>query len=345
MMNGKTFHSLLPWASQKQYNPPIIFLLKTQTLHYPPKWFLLFSFSTQTLYSLLLYYMHATCHIMYYVNNIWWRVTDMNLTTESSAPLHSYLHLTSNTLLTTLLSQTLSLCSFLDVRHQISHPLQNFKGNYHFQRSFSGVLVIKTSNPNLPFQFINTEVYTFFRTIKGGKFSTITSIYAGRTSVQILAWTRELSQVQNIQTSSSPHPASNSVKNHSFISDRKVASADSLTTHIHLEPSLKINGAIPPLNLCPWHILGQPNFTFTSYLCTYLSRGHILSSLIKESLYTLLTVTCTLDICQGTNLKINGAIPPLNLSVSMAHIGTTSYILPMEIYKTLWTVSITNLIT
>ena len=31
-------------------------------LCYPPKWFLLFRFSKQSLYSLLLYYMHATCH-------------------------------------------------------------------------------------------------------------------------------------------------------------------------------------------------------------------------------------------------------------------------------------------
>ena len=94
-------------------------------LHYPPQsptWFLQFRFSKGTLYSLFLYYMHATCHIMYYVNNIWWTVTDMKLTTESSAPLYSYLPLTSNILLTPLLSQTLSLCSSLDVRHQISHP-------------------------------------------------------------------------------------------------------------------------------------------------------------------------------------------------------------------------------
>jgi hypothetical protein len=94
-------------------------------LHYPtesPTWFLLFRFSKQTLHSLLLYCMHATCHIMYCVNNTWWRVTDMKLTTESSAPIYSYLPPTSNILLTTLLSQTLSLSSSLDVRHQISHP-------------------------------------------------------------------------------------------------------------------------------------------------------------------------------------------------------------------------------
>jgi len=34
----------------------------------------------------------------------------------------------------------------------------------------------------------------------------------------------------------------------SCITGNKVASADSLTTHIRLEPSLKISGAIPSLN-------------------------------------------------------------------------------------------------
>ena len=75
----------------------------------------------------------------------------------------------------------------------------------------------------------------------------MTRIYAGRSGVQILAGAIELSLLQNIQTSSSTHPASNS----SFFSGSKMASADSLTTHICLEPSLKISGAIPPLNLSP----------------------------------------------------------------------------------------------
>jgi hypothetical protein len=65
--------------------------------------------------------------------------------------------------------------------------------------------------------------------------------------VQILAGAIELPIVQNIQTSSSARPASNS----SFFSGSKVVRADSLTTHICLEPSLKISGAIPPLNLSP----------------------------------------------------------------------------------------------
>jgi len=54
--------------------------------------------------------------------NIWWRETELKLTTETSASLYSYLPLTWNILLTTLLSQTPNLCSSLDIRHQISHP-------------------------------------------------------------------------------------------------------------------------------------------------------------------------------------------------------------------------------
>ena len=69
--------------------------------------------------------------------------------------------------------------------------------------------------------------------------------------------------------------------NHSFISGSKVARADSLTTHIRLEPSLKSEELyLQSTCLSPWHILGQPNFTFTTYLCTSLSSGHIISSLI-----------------------------------------------------------------
>jgi hypothetical protein len=73
--------------------------------------------------------------------------------------------------------------------------------------------------------------------------------------------------------------------NQSFFSGSKVARADTLTTHICLEPSLKIIVAKPTLNL---EIVGQLYFTLTSYLCTYLSTGHI-SGLIKEPFYTSLT--------------------------------------------------------
>ena len=78
------------------------------------------------------------------------------------------------------------------------------------------------------------------------------------------------------KTSDQPqHPPSLQLKeNQSFFSGSKVARADSLTIHICLVPSLKISGAIPPLNMsASWHIVGLLYFTLTSYLCTYLSRG------------------------------------------------------------------------
>jgi hypothetical protein len=53
--------------------------------------------------------------------NIWWTVTVMLLITEHSTSLCFYLPLTSNILLTTLLSITLNLFSSLDITDQISH--------------------------------------------------------------------------------------------------------------------------------------------------------------------------------------------------------------------------------
>jgi hypothetical protein len=122
----------------------------------------------------------------------------------------------------------------------------------------------KTSNPILPSQFINTDFRRFFKPACGSILSTMTWIYAGRSGVQISAEARELSHLQNIQASSSAHPASNT----SFFSASKVASADSLTTHICLEPSLKISGAIPPLYLplSRNHRLGERLFPETVVL-------------------------------------------------------------------------------
>jgi len=52
-----------------------------------------------------------------------------------------------------------------------------------------------------------------FKSMSGSStVSKMTRIYAGRSGVQILADATELSIIQNIQTSSSIHPASNSGK-------------------------------------------------------------------------------------------------------------------------------------
>ena len=76
--------------------------------------------------------MHATCHIKYYVNNIWWRITHIQLTTQSSAPLCSYLPCTPNNHLTTLPSQTLSHCFFFWHNTPNSTPTQNDRNNVSF---------------------------------------------------------------------------------------------------------------------------------------------------------------------------------------------------------------------
>ena len=124
-----------------------------------------------------------------------------------------------------------------------------------------------------------------------GTIVTMSRIYTGRSGVQILAEARELSLLQNIQTTSSHHPASNSTKTTAFFLAVKVARTHSLTTIICLEPSLQISGAIPPRNLSA--SLTQSGTTlFYLYLLTvyiHVSRHHILSGLIKELFYTLLT--------------------------------------------------------
>jgi len=97
------------------------------------------------------------------------------------------------------------------------------------------------------FHSINTDVCIIFNSVWGRIISKMTKIYAGRSGVQILAGATELSHLQNIQTSSSSHPASN----YSFDSGSKLAWADNLTTHIRLQPSFKISRAIPTINLSP----------------------------------------------------------------------------------------------
>jgi hypothetical protein len=63
----------------------------------------------------------------------------------------------------------------------------------------------------------------------------ITRKHAGRSGVQILDGAGELPLLQNIP-----------------------ARTDSMTIHSLIEQSLRISGAIPPLNLsASWHILGQ----------------------------------------------------------------------------------------
>ena len=83
----------------------------------------------------MLHIFHLLSHD--YIRNSLWTVTDMKLTTESSAPLYSYLPLTPNIFLTTLLSQFLNLYSSLDILfswHNTPNfiPTQNERKNVSF---------------------------------------------------------------------------------------------------------------------------------------------------------------------------------------------------------------------
>ena len=86
-------------------------------------------------------------------------------------------------------------------------------------------------------------------------------------------------------------PSLQLTENQNFFSGSKVASADNLTTHIHLEPSLKISGAIPPLNLPPSkaHILPlSPTYVHISQQVTAFL-------VLQSNTFTHhLPVTCTL---------------------------------------------------
>jgi len=68
-----------------------------------------------------------------------------------------------------------------------------------------------TTKPKLPSHFINKHFSIIFKSVWSNKFST-TRIGTGRSGVQILAEARKPSILQNIQTISSTHPASNSIK-------------------------------------------------------------------------------------------------------------------------------------
>jgi len=109
-----------------------------------------------------------------------------------------------------------------------------------------------------------------------GIVSTMTSIYTGRSGVQILAEARELFPHQNIQTSTSAHPVSNSTETTVFLSGSKMSWARSLTTIICLETNLHISGAMPPLNLSPSMTHSGTTLFYLYLLPMYISlkRSH-----------------------------------------------------------------------
>ena len=74
-------------------------------------------------------YYHSCYH---YINYIWWTVSDMKLTAESSASLYSYIPLTSNILLTNLLSQNPQSVFLPWCKTPNFTPTQNERNNVNF---------------------------------------------------------------------------------------------------------------------------------------------------------------------------------------------------------------------
>ena len=137
----------------------------------------------------------------------------------------------------------------LDMIQYKKFPFAEFQGKFPCPQkpSRNSCDQSNTSNPKLPFRFINTDFCIIFKQYQAAKVST-TRIYAGRSGVQISAGAIELSFLQKTRLPPVPTLPPNQW-NPELFSGSNVASADSLTTHIWLEPSLKISGAIPPLNL------------------------------------------------------------------------------------------------
>ena len=148
-----------------------------------------------------------------------------------------------------------------------------------------------TSNPIPPSQFIHTDFCIFFNPVCSSTVSTMTTIYTGISEVQILAQATELPPLQNIQTSSSTHPASKS----SFFFGSKAA-VQTVWPLTCLKPSLKISGAIPPLNLsASMARIGTTSF-YPNLLPMYISlkRSHPFWSYKGTLSIHHLPLTCTL---------------------------------------------------
>jgi hypothetical protein len=97
----------------------------------------------------------------------------------------------------------------------------------------------------------------------------MTLIYAGRSGVQILAEAKHPDHLQG-------PPSLQLHEILSFFSGSKVVRAVSLTTHIYLKPSLKISGAMPPLNLSPSKAHSGTTSLYPNHLPLYISlkRSH-----------------------------------------------------------------------
>jgi hypothetical protein len=142
---------------------------------------------------------------------------------------------------------------------------EDFRNSFHESNTF---------NPNFPSHFIKMDFYL--------------QIIMGQQSVQWLGYMLEDRVVKSWQEqqnclfsrTSKPSPAPTQPPT-------PAVRADSLTTHICLEPSLKISAAIPPLNLSPSMTHSGTNLFYLNHLPMYIpfKRSHPLRSYKGTFLY------------------------------------------------------------
>ena len=95
--------------------------------------------------------------------------------------------------------------------------LQTLREITVFREAFQEFLSsIKHTQTKPPISFHWYGLLYYLQSVCGSRISTMSRIYAGTPGVQILAEAIELSLLQNIQTSSSTQPASNSMKTRPF---------------------------------------------------------------------------------------------------------------------------------
>jgi hypothetical protein len=132
-MFTRALHWFLSWARSIQSIPPhpislrSILILFSHCLGLPSGLFPS-GFPTKILYAFLFFshscYMSCTSHPPWLDNSnyTWWTVQVMKLLMQLSPTSYHFIPFGPNILLSTLFSNTLSLCSSLNVRDQVSHP-------------------------------------------------------------------------------------------------------------------------------------------------------------------------------------------------------------------------------
>ena len=128
-----------------------------------------------------------------------------------------------------------------------------------------------TSYPNTPFEFLDMDFCIILKSVRGSMVSIMTRTNPGRFGFKNLGTSKT-----NTSSPKHPHqlqhpPSLQLNENQSVLSGRKVARADSLTTHTHLQPSFKIGRAIPPLNQSAPMAHNGTTLFYLYFLPTYIS--------------------------------------------------------------------------